>query len=259
MSGLRHIGHHETEGCALETILGQWPNGDLHRHLRSVAGLEHHLGFRARFAGPFHQQPERYPVFGGEKAAKGTAHHLLQRVFDHPGKALIGVEDHLVRRQRQRPFVHGFDEQAVGALGAFEREYLGAFFARDHHRVHLAGADGAEGFLGVGEAGAELGKFAGRSATSLRSQRMIVPRAVEFIGASRSGDALRARDRPRSGTFLAGSFQSAMFTFLIKSNSTNRPVMFIRLPMKRRSGGGNSMMSVGVATIWFLRASLGCW
>ena len=34
--------------------------------------------------------------------------------------------------------------------------------------------------------------------------------------------------------------------------------MFERLPMNRRIDRGNSLMSVGVAAIWFLRARLGC-
>ncbi len=38
----------------------------------------------------------------------------------------------------------------------------GALLARDHHRIHFAAADGAERFLRVGQAGAELGEFAGR-------------------------------------------------------------------------------------------------
>jgi hypothetical protein len=46
-------------------------------------------------------------------------------------------------------------------LSAVQREHLGAFFARDHHRIHLAGADGAKRFLGVGQAGAKFGELAG--------------------------------------------------------------------------------------------------
>jgi hypothetical protein len=38
---------------------------------------------------------------------------------------------------------------------------LRAFFARDHHRIHFSAADGAERFLGFGQAGAEPGEFAG--------------------------------------------------------------------------------------------------
>ncbi len=43
--------------------------------------------------GLFQERSERGLVCGGEKAAKGTAHHLLQRAFDHPGEALVGVEN----------------------------------------------------------------------------------------------------------------------------------------------------------------------
>ena len=50
----------------------------------------------------------------------------------------------------------------------------------------------------------------------------------------------------------------ARLPLVTKSNLMNRPVMFARLPMNRRTGGGNSMMSVGVATIWCLRANVGC-
>jgi hypothetical protein len=39
---------------------------------------------------------------------------------------------------------------------------LRALLARDYHRIHFAGADGAECFLGFGQAGAEPGEFAGR-------------------------------------------------------------------------------------------------
>ena len=188
--------------------------------------MQQHLDFGAGFGGPFQERSERGPVFGGEKAAKGTAHHLLQRAFDHAGEALVGVKNHLVRRQRQRPFVHGFDEHAVGVLGAFQREHLRALFARDHHRIHFAGADGAERFLRFGQAGAELGELAGR--------------------------------RGAGGALAAGSFHSAVLPFVSKSNPTNRPVVFDRLPMSRRTGRGNSLTSVGVATIWPSRARMGC-
>ena len=96
------------------------------------------------------------------KRRKELPDHLLQRAFDHAGEALVGVKNHLVRRQRQRPFVHGFDEHAVGVLGAFQREHLRALLARDHHRIHFAAADGAERFLRFGQARAEFGEFAGR-------------------------------------------------------------------------------------------------
>ena len=125
------------------------------------------------------------------KRRKELPDHLLQRAFDHSGEALVGVKNHLVRRQRQRPFVHGFDEHAVGVLGAFQREHLRALLARDHHRIHFAAADGAERFLRFGQAGAELGEFAGR--------------------------------RGAGGVLAAGSFQSAVLPFVSKSNPTNRP------------------------------------
>ena len=179
------------------------------------------------------------PVFVGKKAAKGTAGHLLQRAFDHPGEALVGVKYHLVSRQRQRPFVHGFDEHAVGVLGAFQREHLRALFARDHHRIHFAGADGAERFLGFGHAGAEPGEFTGQRGTQAGSWSM-------------------GRRSPGLTSAWSGGFQIAILTFATKSSSTNRPVVFNRLPMNRRTGRGNSLMSVGVATIWFSRARWGC-
>ena len=227
--GLRHVRHHHADDRVVRNL--RWPAA----RMEICAGMcEPSPAWSSTWilepdlAGPFHERSERGPVCGGEKAAKGTAHHLLQRAFDHAGEALVGVQNHLVRRQRQRPFVHGFDEHAVGVLGAFQREHLRAFLARDHHRIHLAGADGAERFLGVGQAGAEFGEFAGLA-------------------------------RGAVGAWLAAcSFHSAILPFVIKSNSTNRPVMFVRLPMNRRTGGGNSMMSVGVATIWFARASSGC-
>ena len=112
--------------------------------------------------GPLQERSERCPVLGGEKAAKGTAHHLLQRAFDHSGEALVGVKNHLVSRKRQRPFVHGFDEHAVGVFGALQREHLRALFSSDHHRIHFAAADGAERFLRFGQPGTEFGQFAGQ-------------------------------------------------------------------------------------------------
>ena len=160
------------------------------------------------------------------KRRKELPDHLLQRAFDHSGEALVGVKNHLVRRQRQRPFVHGFDEHAVGVLGAFQREHLRAFLARDHHRIHFAAADGAERFLRFGQARAELGEFAGRRGCVEELLRRVV-------------------------------FKAAILPFVTKSNSTNRPVMFVKLPMNRRTGGGNSLMSVGVATIWLSRARVG--
>jgi hypothetical protein len=36
---------HEADGRMVETILGQRTDGDLHRHLRTVAGIEQHLDF----------------------------------------------------------------------------------------------------------------------------------------------------------------------------------------------------------------------
>ena len=122
--GLRHVGHHHADGRVGETILCQWTNGDLRRYFRTVAGVKEHLDLGAGFVGPFQERSERCAVRSGEKAAKGTAYHLLQRAFDHPGEALVGVKNHLVSRNRQRPFVHGFDEHAVGMLGALQREHL---------------------------------------------------------------------------------------------------------------------------------------
>jgi alkylation response protein AidB-like acyl-CoA dehydrogenase len=69
---------------------------------------------------------ERLAVGGGEKAVKGTAYQLFQRVFDHSGEALVGVENHLVSRQHQGAFVHRFDEHPIGVVGAFQREHLRA-------------------------------------------------------------------------------------------------------------------------------------
>ena len=101
-------------------------------------------------------------------------------------------------------------------LGAFQCEYLGALFARTQNRIHFSAADGAERSLSVGQADPEPGEFAGR--------------------------------RGAGGAWAARSFR-VILSFLIKSTLTDRPEMFARLPMNRRTGRGNSMMSVGVATI----------
>ena len=215
--------------------------------------MEQHGDFGAGFGGPFHERFEHRPVCVRKKAAKGAARHLLERIFDHPGEALVRVENRLVRRQGQRAFVHGFDEQPVNVLRPVEREHLGTFLASHHHAVHFAGADGAERFFRCREAGAEPGEFVGRCAGGGAGGARHFERAV-FGGRSSGAHGVT---RP-TGLINAGRLHSAILPFLIRSSSTNRPLMFAKLPMNRRSGLGSSMMSVGVATIWFVRASAGC-
>jgi hypothetical protein len=43
------------------------------------------------------------------------------------------------------------------------------------------------------------------------------------------------------------------------SSPTNRPEVFVRLPISQRIGLGSSRTSVGVARIWPSRARIGCW
>ena len=146
------------------------------------------------------------------KRRKELPDHLLQRAFDHAGEALVGVENHLVRRQRQRPFVHGFDEHAVGVLGAFQREHLRALLARDHHRIHFAGANGAERFLRFGQAGAELGELradgarraAERGLAAGSFQRAILAFRDQVQLDEQAGDVRQVADEPahRPGEFL---------------------------------------------------------
>ena len=61
------------------TLRGQRTNRDMHRQLRTVAGVQERLDFGAGFGRPFQERSQRGLVRGGEKAAKGAAHHLLQR------------------------------------------------------------------------------------------------------------------------------------------------------------------------------------
>ena len=82
---------------------------------------------------------------------KQTARHLLQRAFDHVGEALVGVKNRCLRRQRNRPFVHGFNEDPVGVIGTFERENLRTGFTGHHHRIHFTAANGVEGCFRLGQ------------------------------------------------------------------------------------------------------------
>jgi len=82
----------------------------------------------------------------------------------------------------------------------------------------------------------------------------------DFAGLRRPevASATQAGRRGAVGVLSTGSSQSAIFLFMSKSNPTNRPVVFDRLPISRRTGRGNSLTSVGVARIWPSRARMGC-
>ena len=95
-----------------------------------------------------------------------------------------------------------------------------------YRRIRFAGPNSVERFLRFGQAHAEFGEFA------------------------RQGGAGEG--------FSRGSFQSAISPLVSKFIPPNRRVVFDRFPMNRRAGSGNSLTSVGVATIWFSRASSGC-
>jgi len=41
--GLRQVRHHQAEACAVETLLGQGTDGNLHRYRRTVAGIQQDL------------------------------------------------------------------------------------------------------------------------------------------------------------------------------------------------------------------------
>ena len=122
---------------------------------------------------------------------------------------------------------YGRSEHIFGqALRAFEREYLRAIFTGDDHRVDFTGANGAQRFLRFGQARAESGR---------------PPRR----GGTRGGNA-------------ADGCHGSVSPGVSRSSPTNRPAVFDRLPMSRRTGLGNSRTSVGVARICPLRAKIGC-
>src|ERR1700693_4695673 len=107
-------------------------------------------------------------------------------------------------------------------LGALQREHLRALFASDHHRINLAGADGAERFLGFGQADTEFLEFAGLCRAEVAS-------------------ATQAGRRGAGQALAAGSFHGWVLPFVTKSNPTIRRVVLARLPMSRRTGSGNSL------------------
>ena len=148
---------------------------------RAVRGMEHHLDLGTGLGGPFQQRSKHRPVRRREIAAEGTADHLLQRALDHPGEALVGVQNRLVGRERQSALVHGFDEHAVGVLGAFQREHAGTLLARDHDRIHVAAADRVSVSSASARRDAERGELAGRTRSGgAPLPRRLSPRALTF-------------------------------------------------------------------------------
>ncbi len=159
--GLRHVRHDHADRHAFKADLGDFLDRDLHRQARAVGGDELHLQLGAGLGDVLHERPERGTVLEGNKPAEGTARHLFERELDHAREASVGVKDRLVGGERERAFVHGLDEHTVGVLGSCQGEYLRALLARADDGIHFSVADGAEGFLGFGQASAESGKLAG--------------------------------------------------------------------------------------------------
>src|ERR1043165_212856 len=145
--------------------------------------------------------------------------HFFQRLFYHLGKTAVAEEDLSLINQGQRPFVHRFDQQAVRSFRPFEREDLIALRSGDHQRVHFALRDRAQGLFGFRQP---------------RSKRSLVC----------------SRDR-----HTVHDFES----FLRKLSPNKTLSVSAKSPISRRSGGGNSLMSVGAAMIWSFFAKAGCW
>ena len=71
----------------------------------------------------------------------------------------VGVKDCAVRSQGGGPFVDGLHQDAVGMVGPFQGIDPFPFGPGDHQGVHLAVADGPQGFFRFLQTGAEVGQL----------------------------------------------------------------------------------------------------
>ena len=134
----RHVGDHQTDdGRPL--------------HVQAAGGQHHRK--RAVRAGQVHLHPRpfdrRHRQQRGKQRPVGTDQQVGERRADQTGRATpehlaqpgIRVQDDAARRDRRRAFVHLFDDQPVGPVGAAEGvDLLGPRFATDH-RVDAAQPD----------------------------------------------------------------------------------------------------------------------
>ena len=140
---------------------------------------------------------------------------------DELGEALVAVEDRAVGGERQRPFAHLLDHQAVRLIGAAQRVDLLALGRVHDQRFDVAVADRVDRVLGLPQPAAQP---LDGSATAVRGR-------VRFaIG----------RPRPARGRM---------------SSPTSTRCSSDMSPISRRSGAGSRLISVGAAMIWSPRAS----
>ena len=90
------------------------------------------------------------------KIEEGGAQDFFERRGQHFGESRVRIKDAPAGVEGDGAFAHGFDEQAVGVVGALEGEDLRAFRALDDECIDGAGADGLERLAGFREAQPEF-------------------------------------------------------------------------------------------------------
>ncbi len=82
-----------------------------------------HLELGTGMAGPLHEGSQRGPVSQEMKQRKEPPITWFSGQQGHLGETLVGVENRLVRRRASAPSFMDSTEQAVGVLGALQREH----------------------------------------------------------------------------------------------------------------------------------------
>src|ERR1051325_701149 len=165
---------------------------------------------------------------GWKHLDEGSADHVIERAAGHVGELTVAIKDGAIVLDCGGAFVHGFHQQPVRALSAFEGENLISVRSADDKGVDFTITNRGEGLFRDGETGAQFNQL--------------------VVGFLRS---------------CAGTGHSAWRVLFGASMLTPRPIrIFWRSdmsPMKRRMGKGKCFTSVGEAMTSPSRARAGCW
>jgi hypothetical protein len=84
-----------------------------------------------------------------EQAIEPFSNKFRGRAAGQLRQPLVGVEDRIVRVERERAIAHALDHHAVGLVGAFQHENTKAVRALHHDGIDIAAMDGLNGLFRV--------------------------------------------------------------------------------------------------------------
>ncbi len=143
----REVGYDQADAAFLRQQRHRYQHG----HAAAVFLEEAELALRCRAGVRREQRRDQRAVARRDELGEHPPYQCLDRVAEHVGERLIGIENVAAVGQRHGTLLHPLDHQAIRAMRASERLHFVRRAVVDDERVDLAAPDRAQRLLGLVE------------------------------------------------------------------------------------------------------------